>query len=113
MKNEVKFRAIGVGTCGVSYKWDVPLTVKEYSELKKALPEYSQNGCSFTFVKDYFKDKYILSIICYFDLPPFNSEMDAETYMTDDNLFMLYSKHPMLNELNEIRHAMIKIGVGQ
>jgi hypothetical protein len=111
--SDVKFRAIGVGTTGISYKWDVPLTIKEYSELKKALPEYSQNGCSFTFIKDYFKEKYVLSIICYFDLPPFNSETDAEKYMTDNNLFMLYSKHPMLNELNEIRHAMIKIGVGQ
>jgi hypothetical protein len=112
MMSNVKFRAIGVGMSGVSYKWDIPITITQYIELKKSLPEYFQNGCSFTFVKDHFKEQYTLSIICYFDLPPFNSEEDAEKYMTDNNLFMLYSKHPMLNELNEIRHAMIQNGVG-
>jgi hypothetical protein len=35
--SDVKFRAIGVGTTGISYKWDVPLTIKEYSELKKSI----------------------------------------------------------------------------
>lgn len=107
MTNEVKFRSVNVGMSGISYKWDVPITIKQYFALKKSLPDYFQNGCSFTFVKDHFKEQYTLSIICYFDLPPFNSEEDAEKYMTDDNLFMMYSKHPMLNELNEIRHAMI------
>lgn len=111
MMNEVKFRSIGVGSCGMSYKWDIPVNIKQYIELKKILPEYFQNGCSFTFIKDHFKEQYTLSVICYFELPPFNSEKDAEAYMTDDTIFLLYSKHPMLSELNELRHCIIKVGV--
>lgn len=113
MMNEFRFQEVPIGLTGISYKWDVPITLKQYGYLKSHLPEYFQNGCSFTFVKDYFKEQYSISIICYFEITPFNSKEHAEKYMIDDNIYLLYSKHPMMNELNELRYNMINAGVGE
>jgi hypothetical protein len=113
MMNEYRFQEVLVGQTGISYKWDIPITSKQHLYLKSHLPEYFQNGCSFTFVKDYFKEQYSLSVICYFEITPFNSKEHAEKYMIDDNIYLLYSKHPLLVELNDLRYNMINAGVGE
>jgi len=106
----LSFNETNVGLAAIAYKWDILLSNKEYYEVKKKLPEYFQNGVSYLFVKDTFKDMYVLRVHAYFEITPFNSKEHAEKYMSDDNVFLLYSKHPMMAELNDIRYTLIQVG---
>lgn len=108
MNNWNKFSTSNVGTTGISYKWDIRITLNQFKFLKQHIQEYYQNGCSCTFIKDHFKETYYICVFCYFDISPFNSESDAEKYMLNDSIYILYSKHPMLTELNSIRYEILK-----
>ena len=111
MSNIETFKVTYVGTTGITYRWNIQLTLEEYKILKQNLQNIQavyENGYNYSFVKDHFKELYYISIICFFDINPFNSEKDAEKYMFDDNTYILYSKHPELTQLGTVRYEILK-----
>lgn len=110
--NKLTFTEITVGTSSTSYKYDIELTLEQYIKLKASVPTEFIDNLGVTFIKDGFKNKYYISIIAFFlDFSPFETTEQAREFMTNNGVFLLFSKVEALSELCEVRRLLVLAGV--
>ncbi len=106
--NKLKFTYSEVGTDSFSFKYDIELTKAQFNSLKQKCPTEFIDLTKILFIKDRFRDWYYISILkCFTGEHPFSSVEEAEEFMLDDNIFLLYCKSPELADLVEIRRLLI------